>query len=65
MRKVWAVGAAFAATLLLTGQAAVTRDGILDSTEELRKIQIGTTTSAQLTEIAGKSMRVQRKQMRN
>jgi len=52
--------ASLAAAILLFSQAAVARDGVIASDEELRKIQIGTTTSAQVTEIAGKPMRVER-----
>jgi outer membrane protein assembly factor BamE (lipoprotein component of BamABCDE complex) len=60
MNKARAIAASFAVALLLACQAAVARDGVIDSDEELRKIQIGTTTSAQVTEIAGKPMRVER-----
>jgi outer membrane protein assembly factor BamE (lipoprotein component of BamABCDE complex) len=60
MRKAKTINASLAAALLLACQVAAARDGVIGSEEELRRIQIGTTTSAQLTEIAGKPMRVER-----
>lgn len=60
MRKTAVVAAALAVTLSISQSASAGRDGVIDSQEELQKIQIGTTTSAQLTEIAGKPIRVER-----
>src|SRR5688572_10329516 len=59
MKATKTIAASFAITILLACQAAVARDGVL-APEELQKIQIGKTTSAQLTEIAGKPMNIQR-----
>jgi outer membrane protein assembly factor BamE (lipoprotein component of BamABCDE complex) len=60
MRKTKAIAVSLATAILLACQAAVARDGVIASPEELEKVRIGTTTSAQLTEIAGKPMRVER-----
>ena len=60
MTSTKAIAASLAAALLLACLSATARDGVIGSDEELRKIQIGTTTSAQVTEIAGKPMRVER-----
>ena len=60
MRKTKAITASLATAILLACQAAVARDGVIGSEEELRKIQVGATTSAQVTQIAGKPMRVER-----
>ena len=49
-----------AAALLMASLSAAARDGIIGSEEELQKIRIGTTTSAELTQIAGKPMRLER-----
>ena len=59
MKTMKTIAASLAVAILLAGQVAVARDGIL-AAEELQKIQIGTTTAAQLTEIAGKPMNIQR-----
>jgi outer membrane protein assembly factor BamE (lipoprotein component of BamABCDE complex) len=60
MKTTKAFAASLAVAILLASQAALARDGVIASDEELRKIQVGTTTSAEVTQIAGKPMRVER-----
>jgi hypothetical protein len=60
MKPAKTLAVSLAAALLLVCQGAAARDGIIGSEEELQKIQIGKTTSAELTQIAGKPMRLER-----
>jgi hypothetical protein len=60
MRTTKTIATSIAVAIVLACQAAVARDGVIASDEELQKIQIGKTTSAQVTEIAGKPMRLER-----
>lgn len=60
MKAARTIATSLAIAILLASQATWARDGVIESDEELQKIRIGTTTAAQLAEIAGKPMRVER-----